>query len=405
VQTLVFHTTVLAADADVTARDDELFCAVSRNAALADLGDVEPFSAQTRDGIATNERERSEEHAGVVREEARERLPKGAAMGAPSGLMLRPLGIGEIIDRAITLYLRNFVPFTATVLIVVFVPLAVGEFFVVDSESGYWHTIFQILRHPGTPPPTTPGGFGGMISYPEFFLGYLTLVVGLVLGLFANNAVAVNVAAIYTGRKPNVTASLGVVFRRWTSLLGLLFLGFFAALGAYLIVVALTVLGVFGVGGVAAAFPGAARSPFAITLLVLFIIAAVLAVCALAMLCVLAFTFAGYAIVIEGKSLTEAIGSGFARLFNRKEWGRAVVVLLVALFIAGAISTLTGFAELLLFLVPGGQLVIAMLSAIVGVISGAIQTVFCAVYYYDVRIRREGFDLDMALQRLAPATT
>ena len=322
-------------------------------------------------------------------------------MGAPSGVMLRPLGIGEIIDRAITLYVRNFVPFTATVLIVVFVPLVIGEYFLADSESGQWRAILQMIQHPGATP-MTPVAMEGAVSYPELFLGYLILVIGFVLGLFANNAVAVNVAAVYTGREPNVSASLGVAFRRWASLLGLLCLGFLVAFGAYLIVIVLVIMGALGVGGIAAAFPGT-RSPLAITLLVLFDIVALLALCAVALLCVLAFTFAGYAIVIEGKGLTEAIGSGFARLFNRKEWGRAIVVLLVALLLGTAISMVSAIVEVLLFFVPGGQFGIAIVSGLVGVVSATVQTVFCAVYYYDVRIRREGFDLDMALQRLAPA--
>ncbi|HEY9180348.1 MAG TPA: hypothetical protein VIO32_06480, partial [Candidatus Baltobacteraceae bacterium] len=42
--------------------------------------------------------------------------------------LLRPLTMGEIFDRAITLYVRNFVPFSLIVLVVV-VPSAVMQYF------------------------------------------------------------------------------------------------------------------------------------------------------------------------------------------------------------------------------------------------------------------------------------
>jgi hypothetical protein len=321
-------------------------------------------------------------------------------MGAPTGgVILRPLGIGEIIDRAVTLYLRNFVPLTATVLVVVFIPFSAGEYFLLDAQSGEFHAIFGILQHPGTQP--TPEALQEMVSYPELFLGYLMIVATAVLGLFANNAVAVNVAAVYAGRAPDVTGSLRVTFRRWASLLGLLCLAFLIALSAYAILILVIVAGVVGVGGTAAAFPGALRSPLVVTILILLSVALFVAAVVAAALLILTFTFAGYAIVIEKKGVIEAVGSGFARIFNRNEWGRAVLILVVAFFIGVGISMVSGIGEMLLFFVPGGQIVAAMLSALVGVVSAAVQTVFYAVYYYDVRIRREGFDLEMALQRLA----
>ncbi len=313
-------------------------------------------------------------------------------------LALRPLGLGEIVDRALTLYLRNFATLTGTVLVVIFIPMSIGQFFLLDAQSGEFQTFFRILQHPGAAPPATP--LADMISFPELMLGYLTLFFTAVLGLFANNAVAVNVAAVYTGRVPSVSAGLRATFRRWGALLGLFFLGLLIALSAYVLLFAMLFAGIFGIVGAAAALPAAMRSWPMITLLVLCGIVLFLAVVAIALLLVLAFTFAGYAVVIEGRSVIDAIGSGLSRVFNRKEWGRALVVLIVALLIGLGVSMVSGTVELLLLFVPGTQSIVAILSAIVAVAAAAVQTVFYAVYYYDVRIRREGFDLEMALQRL-----
>ena len=46
---------------------------------------------------------------------------------------LRPLGFGEIFDRAITLYIRNFLPFAGIVAVVV-LPIAVLQYFI-DTSS------------------------------------------------------------------------------------------------------------------------------------------------------------------------------------------------------------------------------------------------------------------------------
>ncbi|MBV8530064.1 MAG: hypothetical protein JO104_02005, partial [Candidatus Eremiobacteraeota bacterium] len=65
---------------------------------------------------------------------------------------LRPLGFGEIFDRAITLYVRNFWPFFAIVLVLI-VPLAVVQYFLDSSQSAQINEVLSILKHPGSTPP------------------------------------------------------------------------------------------------------------------------------------------------------------------------------------------------------------------------------------------------------------
>ena len=64
---------------------------------------------------------------------------------------LRPLGFGEIFDRAITLYIRNFVPF-ALIVGVMIVPLAVLQYFVDASSIPQFDAMMKILTHPGKAP-------------------------------------------------------------------------------------------------------------------------------------------------------------------------------------------------------------------------------------------------------------
>jgi len=122
-----------------------------------------------------------------------------------------------------------------------------------------------------------------------------------------------------------------------------------------------------------------------------------------ACLLVLAFAFAGYAIVIEERGVIDAIGSGFERIFSRREWGKATLIVIVASLIAFGVSIFSSFGQAVLFFIPGAALFVALWSTIFAVVSTVVQTVFYAVYYYDVRIRREGLDLEVALGRLPAA--
>ncbi len=327
-------------------------------------------------------------------------------MDASAPVLLRPLGIGEIIDRALSLYVRNFVTFTSTVLIVIFVPLAFSQYFLLDAQSGEFQSIFNVLRHAasGTTATPTVQSLQAMISYPELFVGYALELATIVLLPFAFNSVAASVGAIYTGRKPSVGASLATTFSRWTQLLGRLAFAFLAIAGAYLILVILGVGTVFGAIAVATAFPGVAHSPIVVAAIVLVVIAAIAAFCVVGGLVAVAMAFAGYAVVLERRGVMASLASGFERVFNRKEWGKAFVVVIVALLVAWGIAMLSAFAEMIVLFVPGLQAIAALLSTLIAVLSYTVQTVFYSVYYYDVRIRREGLDLEMALQRLGAST-
>ena len=229
-------------------------------------------------------------------------------MGASPPVVLRPLGVGEIIDRALSLYVRNFVIFTATILVVILVPFGIGEYLLAGAQGNQLQMIFQILAHPNAPlPASATQPFGGA-PFAQVGIAFAMLFVGGILAVFANNAVAVNVAAIYTGRAPSVGGSLRLAFSRWSQLLGLLLLEIVAAIGAYVALVLLIVGVVFAAIAIGAAFPAASRSILLIVLLVVVAIVLFFALLMLALIFVVALAFAGYAVVIERKSAIEALG-------------------------------------------------------------------------------------------------
>ncbi len=323
-------------------------------------------------------------------------------MGASPPVVLRPLGVGEIIDRALSLYVRNFVVLTATVLVVILVPFGIGEYLLQGDQSSQIQAILQMVQHPNAPPPPAATWPFGATSFVQIGVGLIMLVIGALLSVFAYNAVAVSVAAIYTGRQPSIGGSLRTAFARWVPLVGLLFLEIAVGIAAYIVMAILLVGIVIAITAVGTAFPAVSRSVPVITLLILLALALFLALIVLALLFVIALAFAGYAVVIEGKGAVEALVSGFERIFSRRERGKAALIALVAILLSFGVSSVSGVGGVLLYFVPGSHIFETIWSTIFSAISASVQTVFYAVYYYDVRIRREGFDLEAALARLSP---
>lgn len=324
-------------------------------------------------------------------------------MGASSPAVLRPLGVGEIIDRALTLYVRNVVLFTATVLVVIFIPLGAAQYLLFADQGSQIQALIHVFQHPGVPlPPSAAWPFAATATLPALVVGIAMLVAAAFLAPFANNAVAVNVASLYAGRRPSIGASLAVVFARWVPLVGLILLEILIVVAAYIALTLLLVGIVFGIIAASIAVAGVARSVLIAVLVALVSLALAVTFVALALLFVIALAFAGYAVVIEKKGATAALGSGFGRVFNRKEWGKAAVIGLVAILLSLGVSGVSAAGGLALAFVPGSHVLETIWNTLVAAVSASVQTVFYAVYYYDVRIRREGFDLEVALERLAP---
>jgi hypothetical protein len=273
---------------------------------------------------------------------------------------LRPLGFGEIFDRAVTLYVRNLVPF-ATIVVVFVLPISILQYLLDLGAQPEFSAIVQILRHPARAQtqhiPTifeSPGLIAVFIAI--LFFTYL-------LWPFALNAVAVGVAALYRNRPVVFRTCYDIVLRRWLQIVGLILLDLVVALVWYVATVLLVV--------------------------VLVVVAILLGKVSAAPTLWFWFGITGAILVF-----------GFARIFNRAEFWRAL------LFAVAAAATLFGGSAM--FGVLSIAAAFAHLPALQAIIDGlarAVITPFAvvllAVYYFDVRIRREGFDLEASLERLS----
>jgi hypothetical protein len=307
---------------------------------------------------------------------------------------LRPLGFGEIFDRAVTIYIRNFVPFAAIVMVLV-LPLSVFRYFVNRSTQPEFDAMVRILQHPGRPGaqhiPTVFQSAGSTAAL------IITLLFAYTIWPFAQNAVAVGVARLYSNRTVEFRACYAAVLRRWLPLVGLLAIQLLIFMGWYLAVVLILVVIVLVAVLLAALFSSLAFW-FALGAIVLVI---ALTVPLLAPLLV-ALNFAMYGVIIEEKDVIPSLSLGFARVFNRTEFWRAVLfAFAVAAVVIGASSMFSALSLLAAFAhLPGLQ---SAIEAIPRLVISPFGIVLLAIYYFDVRMRREGLDLEAALERLGSA--
>ncbi|MHB8147236.1 MAG: hypothetical protein ACYDGM_08275, partial [Vulcanimicrobiaceae bacterium] len=304
-------------------------------------------------------------------------------------LPLRPLSIGEMFDRAVTLYVRNFAVFTLIVL-TVSIPLGIVQYAISGTQAQALQSAISVLEHPTAKPggkATPPDPFGGLT--PSQLGGYaLVILVALIAAPFATNAVAIGVASLYTGKRPAFGKSFAAVLRRWPQIFGTLFVWLGVAIGAYIALIVATIV------LVAIAIGLAKVSPALSILIILLGIALGLAILVLAIVMLLAASFSFFTVCIEERPVVESIKMAVARLFNRVEFWKAVLIGLAYFGIELGVASIAGSLGIAIILLLKNVALQIAVSTIFNALLSAFLTVLVAVYYYDVRIRREGFDLE-----------
>lgn len=276
-------------------------------------------------------------------------------MAAPA---LRPLRVGEILDVAIKIYTRNARTLWKIVAIVVF-PVYVLSGIVTLS------TLPDEFLDPQFG--TQPGSFRNLENEiwtmvgAQLFLALVTMVTVTI----ATGACMKAISDIYVGATPETRSSLRFAARRVHSLVWITFLTFFfGALAA----VALIAPGVW---------------------------------------LWFAWTVAPPVLLVEGLKGTKALGRSF-QLVKGRWWpvfGAVVVGYLLSGIVSGAISAIT----LPLVLSDAGEsaLLTTVVNTIVNTIAGVLVTPFnaalVAVVYFDLRVRKEGFDLELLAERIGSA--
>ena len=272
-------------------------------------------------------------------------------------LDLRPLSLGEILDRTFTLYRRNFLLF--------FGITALPQLLVLGFN------LFQLLvtRRPGASKVISGSSIGlGIIGV------LLGLIVYLVAYLFAHGGTVYAVSDLYLGRSTSIGASLRRMRGQAGSLLGVLILNGLAVAGGFVLLI----------------IPG-------------FYVACRLITCVPAAL-------------LENLGPRESLARSFA-LTRDNAW-RSFVIYLLYFSIFYAIFFLLAFPFLMAIAFsvsaknPGMVTLWTVLmqvgNALAAILVTPIFTIASTVFYYDLRVRKEAFDLQIMMnpnEAALPAST
>jgi hypothetical protein len=278
---------------------------------------------------------------------------------------LRPLGLGEIIDTAFKVYTRHWRALMLLVAVVV-VPAGVASYLILDAAIP--PDLTQQLNDPN------PVIDEALLEQMIRFLGaaVLAAVIQSAAAVLASAGSVRAVAEIYLGTAPDWRASLSFAGRRLPAIL----------LTGFLIIVAIGALsvGVWLVAGVTASASGA--------LAVLAIVAWLIVVPWLA----ISWAPAIPVLVVEGSSPTEALARSFSLVRGR--WWPTFGTLLTTWLI---VAVLSGVASRILqaFLPEGNGVIAGMaVSVVIAIATTPFVVSVLAVLYFDLRTRREPFDLD-----------
>jgi len=268
-----------------------------------------------------------------------------------ANLELRPLSLGEILDRTFSVYRRNFLLFVGITALPQLLVLCLQLVQVFWSGSG------------GERRDISPAL--GVVAVVGFFIG---VIVYLVAHLFAYGGTVYAVSELYLGRRTSIAASLQSMRGQAGTLFGVLILNGLAVFAA----------------------------------LILFIIPGIYVACRL-ITCV-------PAALLENLGPRDSLGRSFA--LTKDSAGRAFVIyLLYGALLYGAVLLLE-FP--FLFGVALSQKDPAMLrvwmslmqvgSFLGTVLVTPILTIASTVFYYDLRVRKEAFDLQIMMNPAGTGT-
>ncbi len=291
---------------------------------------------------------------------------------------LRPMGVGDILDETFQLYRANFGLVVATVAVVQVISavltIVLGVVFVASSISSL-SSFAQTYGNDQTAALNELGSIaGGLITY-----GLLIFLISTILTALQNAALAVSISNRYLGR----TTSVGEAYRLSFARLGAL-----VAAQLWIIVRAILAFIVFFI---------------VLALLVRPLGAGLTIILFLAFLCALIYFGVSWALTTQVVMLDNTGGfsaTGRSRGLVRGYWWKSFGVILVTFLLVWIINLIvnriTGSASGVSGIVVGG-----IAGLIVGILLTPIQSIALTLLFYDLKIRKEAFDLEAMVGQLS----
>jgi hypothetical protein len=298
-----------------------------------------------------------------------------------SGFELRPLSLGEMLDRAFLLYRRNFQLFAGIMLI--------PSCLIMPMQ-------FILLRRRGVPFPwnkPTPQSTSQAYVFGFLFIYWIIYVI-------AQSATTYAVADAYLGRGSTIRIAYGKISGHFWKTIGVSFGVGIRVFGLLLLLMIVAA----AAGGILAAFVtrASANPNPVIAIIMVFVFAGLACVVWLSM---------RYAVSLPAVLLEDITGRAAIRRsveLSRGRRGQLFVAVLLGFVVLYSLAFLFQGPFYVAIAAMGikGQLpnwiVLGMtLSSLIGgIIAGPLLMIILVVCYYDLRIRKEGFDLQHMMTSL-----
>jgi hypothetical protein len=298
---------------------------------------------------------------------------------------LRPLTLGELLDRSFSLYRRHFWLFVG----IMGLPSLLG-------------LAFGIIVTLATPTPPTPESMAAGADPREVlttmvWLGLAMLGMGIVYFItyaVALGATTVAVSELYMGRQISIRGAYAPLR------------GKVGRLALLMLLVSLRVFGLLVMGFVAIGVGGAVSALGSPVVGILMIMTGVLGAFGLWIWMILRYAVSVPAAVLEDESSTEAIRRSIA--LTRGSLWRVFVLFAFAMIITYAVLAIFQGPFVFIAALSGPDQSTAFWMNLLGTIGGSVGGAFTAplmivafaVLYYDLRIRHEGLDLQLMMANL-----
>jgi hypothetical protein len=269
-------------------------------------------------------------------------------------LDLRPLSLGELLDRTFFLYRRHFLLFVGIAAI------PYSFFFVVNLATALLPALSRSAASGGH---VQPAGMAAAAIGGGLF-AVLAVIAGGIAFLFSVGATVFAVSEIYTGRQTSIRESLARVRGKTGTIFGVLFLSGLIMIAGF---IALVIPGIYLMCRICVATPAA---------------------------------------LLEDIGPSDSIRRSFD--LTRDFAGRAFMIYMLYFAMVWGIVAVFQFPFMLLIAINAKQMQLVLLLTVlmqVGNFIGSalvapVSTIGFALFYYDLRVRKEAFDLQMMMRAI-----
>jgi hypothetical protein len=313
--------------------------------------------------------------------------------------ILEPMSTGDVIDRAVRLYRRNF---TALVGITA-VPTLIGYVVTLMFWYGYTSMLTGVSSSRGMPINAIWMLALGGLGYPIWMFALLLTVCGL--SRVVGDHLMLGTPITFRGCFAAVRRRLGAITLMGLLLVVLLFGAYFVV---GILVVALFLVGALIVGAIAAA----QLPPWVTTVILTLTIIVVVALVLMLILVVAArVVFLPQIVMIEGESAGNALGRAIR--LGKGNWYRVAAIVVFTYFVSlSLLAALTlpvfvglyfsGMLTTEFFVSPAWNILYTSFRDVTGLLSLPIWIVSFTLLYFDSRVRKEAYDVDLLAREINP---